>query len=187
MKPVTSALHNWMSALMVNKYFQWATFRHLGPGAGSIHYNQYQIWRTQVPEHRSHCMNYKEILKISLSNSYSNHIYVSVIIEQPDVIYQIDGENRKEYTNLKLKDIIDFMKMYTENFESQMGRGASTCYGLYFAKPFEDGLMKTIKEFIARNTKAYNEYKNMVNTCFEFLDKREAMNIRIAATNKDFK
>jgi len=186
MKPVTSALHNWMSALMVNKYFKTADFRHLPDGVGSTHYNQYLIWRTQVPEHRSHCMNYKDVLKISLSNSDSNHIYVNVIIEQPDVIFTTGSDNEKCYTNLKLKDVIDFMKMYTENFETQYGRGKDSCYGLYYAEPFNDGLMKTIKEFIARNSKAYNEYKNMVKTCFEFLDKREAMNIRLKAKDSDF-
>lgn len=186
MKPVTSALHNWMSALMVNKYFKWAKFCHLGPGVGSYHYNQYHIWRTQVPEHRSHCMNYKDVLKISLSNSDSNHIYVSVIIEQPDVIFTTGNDNEKCYTNLKLKDVIDFMKMYTENFESQYGRGKDSCYWLYYAEPFYDGLMKTIEEFKARNSKAYNEYRNMVKTCFEFLDKREAMNIRMKAKESDF-
>ena len=185
MKPVTSALHNWMSALMVNKYFKWAKFCHLGPGVGSYHYNQYHIWRTQVPEHRSHCMNYKDVLKISLSNSDSNHIYVTVIIEQPDAIFTTGNDNEKCYTNLKLKDVIDFMKMYTENFESQYGRGKDSCYGLYYAEP-NDGLLKTIKEFIARNSKAYNEYRNMVKTCFEFLDKREAMNIRMKAKESDF-
>lgn len=186
MKPVTSALHNWMSALMVNKYFKQADFRHLPDGAGSTHYNQYLIWRTQVPEHRSHYMNYKDVLKICLSNSDSNHIYVSVMIEQPDVIFSTGCENEKCYTHLKLKDVIDFMKMYTENFESQYGRGQNTCYGIYYAEPFNDGLMKTIKEFIARNSKAYNEYMNMVKTCFEFLDKREAMNIRLKAKDSDF-
>mgnify|MGYP003305336121 CR=1 FL=1 len=80
----------------------------------------------------------------------------------------------------------DAADMYTENFESQYGRGKDSCYGIYYAEPFNDGLMKTIKEFIARNSKAYNEYKNMVKTCFEFLDKREAMNIRLKAKDSDF-
>lgn len=185
MKPVTSALHNWMSALMVNKYFKQADFRHLPDGAGSDHYNRYLIWRTQVPEHRSHYMNYKDVLKICLSNSYSNHIYVNVIIEQPDAIFTTGEDNEKCYTNLKLKDVIDFMKMYTENFESQLGRGSATCYGLYFAEA-NDGLLKTIKDFIMRNQKAYTEYKNMVKTCFEFLDKREAMNKRMKSKESDF-
>lgn len=173
-----------MSALMVNKYFKKAEFRHLPDGAGSTHYNQYLIWRTQVPEHRNKYLGYKSVLKISLSNSYSNHIYVTVIIEQPDAIFTTDGENEKCYTNLKLKDVIEFMKMYTEVFESQWGRGGATCYGLYYAEA--NHLPKTIKDFIQRNQKAYTEYKNMVKTCYDFLDKREAMNKRMKAKDSDF-
>ena len=35
MKPVTSALHNWMSALFVHPVFRGATFFHTPDGVGS--------------------------------------------------------------------------------------------------------------------------------------------------------
>ena len=183
MKPVTSALHNWMSSLFVHPLLRGASFWHLPDGVGSIHYNTYTIGMTPVPDHIDHSR--QNLLLIECSNTKSNHIYVSVHIKQPDVIFQPGEENQKCYTHLKLKDIIEFVKMYKKNFESQYGKSGG-CYGLYYAEPFKDGLLKTIKEFILRNPKAYGEYKNMVKTCFDFLDKCEATNLKKNEIKKDF-
>ena len=181
MKPVTSALHNWMSTLFVHPLFRGASFFHLPDGVGSTHYNMYTIGMTTVPDHINNRLN--NLLTIQCSNTVSNHIYVQVEIEQPDVIFQTGEEHRNFYTNLKLKDIIEFVKMYKTNFESKWTSERNP-FAIYFAQP--QGSISQEKEFIKRNQAAFEDYQNLVRTCFDFLDKREKMNIRLKAKDSDF-
>ena len=178
MKPVTSALHNWMSALFVHPLFRGVSFFHCPDGVGSTHYNMYIIGMTSVPDHRF--KGQKNILKIGCYNTNSNHIEVRVEIEQPDAIFQTGEDNVEYYTNLKLKDIIEFVKMYKTNFESSWKRMMNP-FVIYFVKPQEE-----VKDYISRNEADYLNYKNMVKTCFDFLNKREQLNIRMKSKESDF-
>ena len=87
MKPVTSALHNWMSALFVHPLFRGATFFHTPDGVGSTHYNVYSIAMTTVPDHRN--KRQKDVLRIVFYNTNSNHIEVRLEIEQPDAVFKL--------------------------------------------------------------------------------------------------
>ncbi len=181
MKPVTSALHNWMSALFVHPLFRGVSFFHCPDGVGSTHYNMYIIGMTSVPDHRF--KGQKNILKIGCYNTNSNHIEVRVEIEQPDAIFQTGEDNVEYYTNLKLKDIIEFVKMYKTNFESKWASDRNP-FAIYFAQP--QGSSSLEKEYIKRNQAAFEDYQNIVRTCFDFLDKREKMNKRLKEKEKDF-
>ena len=181
MKPVTSALHNWMSALFVHPLFRGDSFFHIPDGVGSTHYNMYSIGITQVPDFRHNGQKY--LLRIGCYNTKSNHIEVRVEIEQPDAIFQTGGENINYYTNLKLKDIVEFVKMYKTNFDSKWG-WAGNPFAIYFAQPQES--ISQEKEIIKRYQAAIDDYKNIVRTCFDFLDKREKMNKRLKAKERDF-
>lgn len=178
MKPVTFSLHNWMSALFVNPLFRGATFVHIPDGVGSSHYNMYNIGMTRVPDHRNR--RQKNVLRIGCYNTKSNHIEVRIEIEQPDAIFQTGEDNVAHYTNLKLKDIIEFVKMYKTNFESKW-TSMMNPFVIYFVKPQED-----VKDYILRNESDYVNYRNMVKTCFDFLNKREKLNIRLKAKESDF-
>jgi hypothetical protein len=181
MKPVTSALHNWMSALFVHPLFRGASFFHVPDGVGSTHYNSYSIGMTSVPDHINNRL--KNLLTIQCYNTKSNHIEVRVEIEQPDAIFQTGEENINYYTNLKLKDIIEFVKMYKTNFESKWGSNRNP-FAIYYAQP--QGSSSQEKEYIKRYQAAIDDYQNIVRTCFDFLDKREKMNIRLKAKERDF-
>ena len=178
MKPVTSALHNWMSALFVHPLFRGATFFHTPDGVGSTHYNVYSIGMTTVPDHRN--KNTKNLLRIIIYNTNSNHIEVRLEISQPDAIFQTGHDVVDFYANLKLKDIIEFVKMYKMNFESKWCSDRNP-FAIYFAN-----FQENEKEFIKRNQAAYDDYRNIVMTCFDFLNKREKMNIRLKAKDSDF-
>jgi hypothetical protein len=178
MKPVTSALHNWMSALFVHPLFRGVSFFHIPDGVGSCHYNRYSIGMTSVPDHINNRL--KNLLTIQCYNTKSNHIEVRVEIEQPDAIFQTGEDNVGYYTNLKLKDIIEFVKMYKTNFESSWTRMMNP-FVIYFVKPQEE-----VKDYISRNEADYLNYKNMVKTCFDFLNKREQLNIRMKSKESDF-
>ena len=178
MKPVTSALHNWMSALFVHPLFRGASFFHTPDGVGSTHYNVYSIGMTSVPDHRNKQL--KNLLRIIFYNTNSNHIEVRLEIEQPDAVFQTGEDNVDYYTNLKLKDIIEFVKMYKMNFESKWVSERNP-FAIYFAQ-----FQENEKEFIKRNQAAYDDYRNIVRTCFDFLDKREKLNKRLKEKDKDF-
>lgn len=178
MKPVTSALHNWMSALFVHPLFRGATFLHTPDGVGSTHYNVYSISMTTVPDHRYN--RQKSALRLIFYNTNSNHIEVRLEIEQPDAVFQTGEDNVDYYKNLKLKDIIEFVKMYKMNFESKWWSDRNP-FGIYFA-----GFQENEKEFIKRNQVAYDDYRNIVKTCFDFLNKREKLNKRLKEKDSDF-
>lgn len=178
MKPVTSALHNWMSALFVHPLFRGASFFHTPDGVGSTHYNVYSIGMTSVPDHRNKQL--KNLLRIIFYNTNSNHIEVRLEIAQPDAVFQTGEDNVDYYTNLKLKDIIEFVKMYKTNFESKWSSDRNP-FAIYFAQ-----FQENEKEFIKRNPAAYDDYRNIVRTCFDFLDKREKLNKRLKEKDKDF-
>ena len=181
MKPVTSALHNWMSALFVHPLFRGAEFFHVPDGVGSCHYNRYSIGMTTVPDHINNRL--KNLLMIECYNTDSNNIEVRVEIEQPDAIFQTGSDHRNYYTNLKLKDIIEFVKMYKMNFETKWASDRNP-FAIYFAQP--QGSSSLEKEYIKRNQAAYDDYQNIVRTCFDFLNKREQLNIRMKAKESDF-
>lgn len=178
MKPVTSALHNWMSALFVHPLFRGASFFHTPDGVGSTHYNVYSIGMTSVPDHRNNRL--KNLLRIIFYNTNSNHIEVRLEIEQPDAVFQTGEDNVDYYTNLKLKDIIEFVKMYKTNFESKWASDRNP-FAIYFAQ-----FQENEKEFIKRNQAAYDDYQNIVRTCFDFLNKREKLNKRLKEKDSDF-
>ena len=178
MKPVTSALHNWMSALFVHPLFRGATFVHTPDGVGSTHYNVYSIAMTTVPDHRH--KGQKSALRIVFYNTNSNHIEVRLEIEQPDAVFQTGEDNVDYYTNLKLKDIIEFMKMYKMNFESKWITDRNP-FAIYFAD-----FQPNVKEYIKRNQAKYDNYRNMVRGCFDFLNKREKLNKRLKEKDSDF-
>ena len=178
MKPVTSALHNWMSALFVHPLFRGASFFHTPDGVGSTHYNVYSIGMTTVPDHRN--KNQKNLLRIILYNTNSNHIEVRLEIAQPDAVFQTGHDTVDYYANLKLKDIIEFVKMYKMNFESKWCSDRNP-FAIYFAN-----FQENEKEFIKQNQAAYDDYRNIVKTCFDFLNKREKLNIRLKAKDSDF-
>ena len=181
MKPVTSALHNWMSYLFVHPLFRGASFFHLPDGVGSTHYNAYSIGLTSVPDHRHN--RQKNLLRIICQNTDSNRIEVRVEIEQPDVIFQTGAENVNYYINLKLRDIIEFVKMYKTNFESKWGSDRNP-FAIYYAQPQVS--IPQEKEYIKRYQAAFDDYKNIVRTCFDFLNKREKLNTRLKAKERDF-
>lgn len=70
--------------------------------------------------------------------------------------------------------------MYKTNFESSWTRMMNP-FVIYFVKPQEE-----VKDYISRNEADYLNYKNMVKTCFDFLNKREQLNIRMKSKESDF-
>ena len=133
---------------------------------------------TSVPDHRN--KRQKNVLRIIFYNTNSNHIEVRLEIEQPDAVFQTVEDNVDYYKNLKLKDIIEFVKMYKMNFESKWVTDRNP-FAIYFAD-----FQENEKKFIIQNQAKYDYYKNMVSTCFDFLNKREKLNIRLKAKDSDF-
>ena len=73
--------------------------------------------------------------------------------------------------------------MYKTNFESKW-RSDRNPFAIYCTQPQES--IPQEKEYIKRYQAALDDYKNIVSTCFDFLNKREKLNIRLKAKESDF-
>ena len=184
MKPATSALHEWAKVLFTNREFRTSQSIHLNnDNCGSTHYNMYVFKNTTVPDYNYHRDDH--VVTIILNNTGTNKINVGLRIASPTVLQKIETEPEKHYGNLKLKDVIAFMKMYNSNYAPNRKRTYSMM-GIYYVNPNDLGGCDAAKEWMERNPKLYNEYKAMVEGCFGFLDKREAQNKRMKAKDSDF-
>ena len=185
MKPVTSALHDWMKTLFLHPAFKNTTFVHCDNS--NLYFHNFTIHKTLVPDWKSG--GCKNVLQITLYNTYSKYVNVSVCFETPDILSGVYILENMNFENLKLKDIIAFMEMYNKNYNSKHGWGSDP-YGSYYVNPqnYRDRGVKNItEEYMTKNPEEVGYVMNMINTCFDFLKKRETLNIRIKAKESDFK
>lgn len=186
MKPVTDALKNWIKVLMTNDEFTYSEFRHFHfkpgtkvPAACMPH--EFRIAKMDVPD-----WNYQNrqnpVLLFNLTTD-GNKICVRVCIKRPEVLRALGEDYRKEYKDLKLKDVIDFMEIFNNCIEQQRKQNLE----IYYINPYEEDNRITTKDFIKHNPKMVENHKIFIDTLLNFLDKREKQNITVKAIKNDFK
>ena len=186
MKPATDALFNWIKVLMTNDEFTYCNFWHfhIKPGTkvhGASMPHEYRISRMDVPN-----WNYENrqepMMCINLS-TVGNYISCFVWIKRPEVL-RAQGDNyRRDYSSLKLKDLIDFMAVFNNCIEQQRKQN----FEIYYINPYDEDNRMTTKDFINHNPKMVENHKIFVDTLLNFLDKRNKQNKELKKIKSDFK
>lgn len=181
MKPAADAVKNWAKELLTNKEFSYTIFR-------QQKYNSiptcYQIEIDNIPNYNNEQLQ-KNALTIQLSTS-GKFVSTSISFEYPDVYFHIKYkekrfDNRKEYTHLKCKDLIEFKKLYNHYAE----RNGNTFLRIHFTNPkFHDHF--NYNEYMKENKQYLDRFIDGVETMFAFLDKREKQNLALKEIKKDF-
>ena len=184
MKPVTDALLNWMKILYTHDVFAYCEFwhHHVKPNtkvpAASLPH-EFRITKTNVPN-----WNY-ENQHLPVFSLYfvpdGAKISVRVFIKRPDVLRALGDDYKKEYTSLKLKDVIDFMEVYNTNIEQHQN------LEIYYINPYKKDNRINTKDFIKYQPDMVEKHKKFVDALFAFLDKREKQNMAVKEIKKDFK
>ena len=186
MKPATDALLNWMKVLYTHDVFAYCEFwhHHFKPGtkvpAASMPH-QFRISKMNVPD-----WNYQNRQDPVLWFNFTpngNEISVYVWIKRPEVLGALGDDYRKEYTGLKLKDVIDFMAMFNNCIEQQRKQNLE----IYYINPYEENNRITTKDFIKHNPKMVENHKIFVDSLLDFLNKREKQNQELKKIKGDFK
>lgn len=184
MKPVTDALLNWMKVLYTHDVFAYCEFWHHHvkprtkvPAASMPH--SFRITKINVPN-----WNYEnQHLPLFALNFTTNGTKISVdfCIKRPDVLRALGDDYRKEYTALKLKDVIDFMEVFNNSSEQNKN------LEIYYINPYQKNHRINTEDFIKYQPSMVESHKKLVNALFAFLDKREKQNLAVNEIKKDFK
>lgn len=186
MKPATDALKNWIKVLMTNDEFTYSEFRHfhVKPGTkvhGASLPHEFRIAKMDVPN-----WNYQNrqnpVLLLNLTTD-GNKVRVYVWIKRPEVLRALGDDYRKEYTDLKLKDVIDFMAVFNNCIEQQRKQNLE----IYYINPYEEDNRISTKDFLKHNTKMVENHYTFVNSLLDFLNKREKQNQELKKIKGDFK
>lgn len=182
MKPAADAVNHWAKELLTNKEFSYSIFRQLK-------YNSYptcyQIEIDNVPNFNNERIQ-KFALRIQISSS-GTLVSTKISFEYPDIYHHIKYkekrfDNWKEYTHLKCKDVIEFMKLYNK----YAARNENTFLRIHYINPnFHDHF--NYDAYMKENKQYLDRFIDTVETLFAFLDKREKQNITLKDIKKDFK
>jgi hypothetical protein len=186
MKPATDALLNWMKVLYTHDEFTYCDFwhHHVKPRtkvpAASMP-QQFRIAQFNVPN-----WNYENMQDPVMWLNFTtegNKISVYVWIKRPEVLRALGDDYRKEYTNLKLKDVIDFMAVFKNCMEQQRNQN----FGIYYINPYQKDNRISTKDFVKHNPQMVDNHKIFVDTLLDFLTKREKQNQELKKIKGDFK
>ena len=181
MKPAADAANNWAKELLTNKEFNYSNFF---PVKSKYIPTYYKIEKDNVPNFNNERLQ-KFALTIQITSS-GKFVSTSISFEYPDVYFHIKYkekrfDNRKEYTHLKCKDLIEFMKLYNNYTE----RNENTLLRIHYINPkFHDHF--NYDEYMKENKQYLDRFIDGVETMFAFLDKREKQNLALKEIKKDF-
>lgn len=186
MKPVTDALLNWMKVLYTHDEFAYCDFwhHHVKPNTkvpAACMPHEFRITKINVPN-----WNYEnQHLPVFALNFTTdrNKICVRVCIKRPEVLRALGDDYHKEYTNLKLKDVIDFMEIFNNCIEQQRKQNLE----IYYINPYQENTRISTKYFVQSEPIMVEIHKNFINNLMSFLDKREKQNLAVKEIKKDFK
>lgn len=186
MKPVTDALLNWMKVLFIHDELAYCDFwhHHVKPNTkvpAACVGHEFRITTMDIPN-----WNYENqqhpVLVLNFT-PYRNKICIYVWIKRPEILRELGDDYRKNYTDLKLKDVIDFMEVFNNCIEQQKEQNLE----IYYINPYQEDNKISTKDFIKQQPKMIENHKIFIDTLFGFLNKREKQNLAVKEIKKDFK
>lgn len=182
MKPAANAVKNWAKELFTNKEFSYSIF---SPVNSKYCPTYYQIEKDNIPNFNNERLQ-KYALHINITTS-GTLVSTKISFEYPDIYCHIKYKEKlfdkwKEYTHLKCKDLIEFMKLYNK----YATRNENTFLRIHYINPkFHDNF--NYDEYMKENKQYLDRFIDTVETLFSFLDKREKQNLTLKEIKKDFK
>ena len=191
MKPAVSALNDWLKTIIVHNSFNYLHIYKAGP-----HYASIELAYAQQYDYHSNNYETTNIASISLAveeinGKLTNVVTFNLTMPTGFVDYSISDNFREQYSNITLKNLIDFVdffrKMYchTDRYSLSCLYNIPNHNNMGFAsdyKPFKGGYDKYFKD----HKKEYDKFLEYREILFSYLDKCSQINAKKKDINKDF-
>ena len=188
MKPAVSALNDWLKTIIVHK-----SFNDLRIYKSDSHFATIELtWEKQY----NYATNNYEFTKTAIiilavekiNDKLTNVVKFYMTIPTGFVDYSISDDFRAQYSNITLKNLIDFVdffrNMYRKEHLSQL-YNIPNYHNMGFTqdyKPFKDGF----EQYFKNHQKEYNKFLEYRDILFSYLEKKSKINSKKKDIKKDF-
>lgn len=188
MKPAVSALNDWLKTIIVHK-----SFNDLRIYKSDSHFATIELtWEQQY----NYATNNYEFTKTAIiilavekiNGKLTNVVKFYMTIPTGFVDYSISDDFRAQYSNITLKNLIDFVdffrNMYRKEHLSQL-YNIPNYHNMGFTqdyKPFKDGF----EQYFKNHQKEYNKFLEYREILFSYLEKKSKINSKKKDIKKDF-
>lgn len=191
MKPAVSALNDWLKTIIVHKSFNNLHIYKCNP-----HFAYIRLGVAQQYNSVSNNYEFTDIASIILSvekidGKLTNVVKFSLSMPTGFVDYSISDDFRAQYSNITLKNLIDFVDFFRDmyckadteclsflyNIPNHKNMGFTRDY-----KPFNGGF----EQYFKNHQKEYNKFLEYRDILFSYLEKKSKINSKKKDIKKDF-
>ena len=188
MKPAVSALNDWLKTIIVHK-----SFNDLRIYKSDSHFATIELTWEQQYNYATNNYEFKKTAVIILAVDEINDKLTNVVkfymtIPTGFVDYSISEDFRAQYSNITLKNLIDFVdffrNMYRKEHLSQL-YNIPNYHNMGFTqdyKPFKGGF----EQYFKNHQKEYNKFLEYRDILFSYLEKKSKINSKKKDIKKDF-
>ena len=192
MKPAVSALNDWLKTIIVHKSFNYLRIYKCSPHYATIELAYAQQY-SNVANHYEFMNVASIILAVEeINGKLTNIVKFSLSMPTGFVDFSTSDENKcKQYTNISLKNLIDFVNLFRGMYSNNGRDSLSYFYNIpnhrnmgftHDYKPFKDGFKKYFKD----HQNEYNKFLEYRETLFNFFEKNSKINAKKKDVKKDF-
>lgn len=192
MKPAVSALNDWLKTIIVHKSFNYLRIYKCSP-----HYATIEVAGAQQYSNVANHYEFMNIASIILSveeinGKLTNIVKFSLSMPTGFVDFSTSDENKHEqYTNITLKNLIDFVDLFRGMYSNNGRNSLSYFYNIpnhrnmgftHDYKPYKGGF----EEHFKKHQNEYNKFLEYREILFNFFDKNSKINAKKKDVKKDF-
>lgn len=189
MKPATSALNDWVQRIVVNPLFRSCPTFKMDSHWATIKIGFNQTWDFTCEHYVNDCVIniILRVAKTEISGPFKH--YVSVTINTPTCFMKGDecsSKNTREFTNLTLKNLFEFVKIYEKMYLSSIKRIYSIPnYKRLGFRGNESPL--NFESYVKQYEHEFELFTEFKESLFRFLAKCSTTNTKRKEIKKEFK
>lgn len=189
MKPATSALNDWVQRIVVNPLFKSCPTFKMSSHWATIKIGFMQTWDFECEHYVNDCV-IDIVLRVAKTDILSpfKH-YVSVTINTPTCFLGGGGcssKNTCEYTNITLKNLFEFVKIYEKMYLSGIHRIYSIPNRKCLAFRGNESPLN-FESYVKQYEHEFELFTEFKESLFRFLAKCEATNTKHKEIKKEFR
>lgn len=188
MKPATSALNDWIQRIVVNPLFKSCPTFKMDSHWATIKIGFMQTWDFVCEHYVNDCVM-DIVLRVAKTDILSpfKH-YVTVTINTPTCFLNGNNTSKKtcEYTNITLKNLFEFVKIYEKMYLSGIHRIYSIPNRKLLGFRGNESPMN-FENYVKQYEHEFEMFTEFEESLFRFLAKCEATNIKRKEIKKEFR
>ena len=192
MKPQVSALNDWLKTIIVHKSFNYLAVYKCNPHYANINLCTAQQYNYSS-NHYENTMIANIVLAVEeINGKLTNVVRFSLSMPTGFVEYNAGDKCRcEDFTNITLKNLIDFVDLFMKMYRSIDRDSLSALYNIpnhnnmgftQDYKPFKGGFEQYFKD----HQKEYNKFLEYREILFSFFEKNSKINAKKKDINNDF-